>query len=150
ASSVCNRAFDEGDFNHFQQDVTLEWHVDDRDTRHLTEVTDSYNYLAEVVGEYAKQARVTVGPNATLLSGFNDDNAAALCLGFGDPLADIVASFPVVGPYMAVLANTDILTTDGNDAKDTRGLMTHEYGHYALCDLVRKNGESLTADVVLS
>ena len=47
ASSVCNRAFDEGDFNHFQQDVTLEWHVDDRDTRHLTEVTDSYNYLAE-------------------------------------------------------------------------------------------------------
>ncbi len=61
---------------------------------------------------------------------------------------------PIVGAtaatYVSILANTDILITDNWYAKDTRGLMTHEYGHYALCDLVRKSGQTLTEDFILT
>lgn len=137
ASSVCNDTFTEGtDFNSFEEDSSIKWKVSSSKTRHLTEVTDSHLYLDEVVGVKAKKAKVLIGPNAYVIAGFKE-GAIAYCAGYGDLAADLIAG--LAGPYTTILANTDILVTDGNEHRNTRGLMTHEYGHYALCDIVRKN-----------
>lgn len=85
-----------------------------------------------------------------------------LCLGYGDLVADAALGaaaairivVPVVGlaasTWVSIVANTDIVITDSYDGGNARGLATHEYGHYALCDLTRKNGDKITADLILS
>ncbi len=120
----------------------------------LAQATEARAYLRTVAGFTPPKATVLVGGIANLIGDFNDGRAFAPCAGFPNisadlimfALADVVGSVnPLAGsnllalmPLMAV----DIVlpsTHSGALAEPnlhSRGVLTHEYGHYAMCSML--------------
>ncbi len=107
----------------------------------LSEITDSYDYYTQVVGGEYVQPRVLRGFNASVLS-FGSDRLWVPCFGRRNAVVDtaVVAAFGIGGPalafYVGVVGTSDYIIPQGSSLETTRGIMTHESGHYALCNLI--------------
>lgn len=152
---VCDGSKSGVDFRSFRENSVVQFDTDNRDLVLHAEATDAFDYLQEVVGVTAPQVKVMRGPTAFQLSGYAE-SAWAPCLGIGDGLVDTGVGllsnsgliFPPAAPlgllsggYLAALSDSDIVITPNHYTHTTRGVMAHEYGHFALCAMVRENGE---------
>jgi hypothetical protein len=116
----------------------------------LAQATEARAYLQGVVGYTPHKAVINVGWIADAMGKIGTGGPFAPCLGFPNVSADIIviqllgniAAIPVVGPPLAVAlgAVTPLLAVDmffpDSDALLSRGVATHEYGHFAMCSML--------------
>jgi hypothetical protein len=120
----------------------------------LAQVTEGRAFLQDVVGYSPHKATIVVGWIANAMGAFGTGAPFSPCLGFSNVSADIlvvdilglIAAVPVAGPPLAIalgavtpLLAADIFFPDG-DALDSRGVATHEYGHFATCSMLYDSG----------
>ena len=160
-SSVCNRTLDIDELfdNNLDEDFTAAIDVQNDRFSAMTEIIDGHDYLHEIVGVNARKAKVLVGTGAHVFSGFQQ-KAWAPCLGHESLADDVVLSVVstavgIVFPPavfatvpLAIYGTSDIVMTDGDPGHFDRGLATHEYGHYALCEIAHEAGESEITDLI--
>ncbi len=145
----CNFKLGQSDVNDFENEsITVKQRLKVESLAQLTEVTDSYKYMKHIVGVTPKQMKVLRGALAYLLS--PDGRVWVSCLDYGNLLADQVfeSATGLAGPIglaYQVLAGNDVYFPP-KDSNTTRGVISHEYGHYALCALSEEtNGKVLAA-----
>lgn len=143
------------DFHHFRGNLDLVADTNDKEIFAFTQLVDSYDYALKVIGFPPHFARVLTGTPANMITGLLRGTATPMtvCLNFpsvgeasvtligavvGTALAGQIGA--AVGP--AVIAK-DIWypDTDGDVSKpNSRGIMTHEYGHYLMCSMLYGEG----------
>ena len=124
----------------------------------LGQFTDSWDYMNRVVGFAPKRARVLVGELANTIGSFNGNRAATFCgsfvsaasigtqgtigLGFGLVATALGPFAPFASVFGASAASHDVIFPHAGRTKDgvisaglSRGVPTHEYGHFAMCSL---------------
>ncbi len=150
-SRFCYKDLSDADFDHFANDSSVDLPLEHWHLSTLAEATDAHNYVATIIGRRLGKAQITVGSAAEILDG--PDNAAyAPSFGYASALPDVVAALSLItgtfspltslsAGYTAVAASTDIIIGPRNHARLSRGLTTHEYGHYAFVGLMRELGD---------
>lgn len=141
--------------DNFYDDISVERDMRDWNLSALTEITDSHDYLYSMTGEKAKKAKLLIGGEARFISG--SEMAWAPCLGYGDLVAESALALALAIPEptisaiavtrLSYISTSDIIVTPDYEGKYDRGLLTHEYGHYALCDLIRSVPGSFEGDL---
>ncbi len=123
-----------------QEDMRIVMDVQDPRTSMFAQFQDGHDYMRWVVGRAPRQARVVVGLPADIIGEFNGGRAVALC--FGDPTTlpalPTAAIFETIGPGVLLsVGDADIVMPHlGNASANSRGVPTHEYGHFVMCDLM--------------
>lgn len=122
----------------------------DDQSYYLAQLTDGYNYMRFVGGEApGKQAEVGVGVFANLVGALNGGLAYTGCLDYGalknssfgilslvlTPGGAAILDF-VAGPFLA----KDIILPNEVSSRFSRAVVTHEYGHYVMCDVFDQEG----------
>lgn len=116
----------------------------------LAQATEARAYLTDVVAYSPHKATINVGWIADAMGAANGGAAFSPCLGFPNASADLivlpvlgfVATIPAAGPALAaaLAAATPLLAVDmffpESDALASRGVPTHEYGHFAMCSML--------------
>jgi hypothetical protein len=161
-SQVCNFARLEGDA--LEEDTTVTLYLQHPYFNVLAQATEGYAYLSEVAGYKPHRADILVGRLANLIG--RNDRAFAPAFGFPSlsydiTLATIAAA--ATGPAGAVggpaavaaimamepLYAVDIILPDSrvdvggiryDSNKESRGVVTHEYGHFALASMLYDEG----------
>ena len=111
----------------------------------LAQAADSRAWTRDVVGFTPRRVSVLTGLFANSFSG---NGALTPCLGFPNPSIDLLYSGvtgilgPIAIPIGATLA-TDIWIGE-TDAR-SRGVFTHEYGHYAMCGMLYDSNKAKVA-----
>jgi len=111
----------------------------------LAQFTDAWLYMKEVVGKTPSKVQVLVGSLANFLS--PSMRAYAPCGGFfnwGTAAAtELIATVGSILPGGTLAAwatefllSTDIIMPEDLPAQKSRVVPTHEYGHFALCDMM--------------
>ncbi len=141
-------------------DFTNDWQLAVVDSNLLMQATEGRAYLTTVVGVTPAKADILVGGMADLIGRINGDRAFAPCLGLPNARVEnilgtsetLLLLVPIVGPTLSVAlrvaesiyGTTDIVfpaaTSGGLEAQTSRGVPTHEYGHFALCNLMTSVG----------
>ncbi len=152
-NEVCD--FDGPVYDDFEHDTTNHLVTNQKDLHALTQFTDGANYMRTVVGFEPKQMAVLIGWAATNMTKLvnspreaiaadekGDSRAMTLCLDFpGVGSASITQIGTFLGGYVGMTAASlwqkDLWWPDDNDpSTDSRGVATHEYGHFAMCSLL--------------
>ena len=145
--------------------------VSDVDVNILSQALDSHRYVASTMGFSVSKSRIMVGgPIGNFIGLVNGGAAFAPCVGHwdalppasgGDPGA-LVSDFGSGGmeiPGIGGLTPTGILDgvtgadiiipTNGAGAQmsTSRGITTHEYGHYVFCDLIARSNPATFRDI---
>jgi hypothetical protein len=162
-NEVCK--FDGLNFDNFEHNTTNDLRTNQKDLHAFTQIVDSADYARDVLGSNPRRAEVLIGwiPNeltgivndfpGAILNG-NAERAMALCLDFPSGAQISItelslllgAAGPVVGALSALAAPIvmkDIWWPDENGAAqniDSRGVMTHEFGHFFVCNEVFNYG----------
>lgn len=116
----------------------------------LAQATEARAYLQGVVGYTPHKAVINVGWIADAMGLAGTGGPFAPCLGFPNVSADLLvipllanlSAIPFVGPPLAVTlgAATPLLAVDmffpESAALLSRGVATHEYGHFAMCSML--------------
>ncbi len=149
-------------FGGFERNVSVTLNTNQKDLHALTQIVDSAEYSRWVLDYDPHQATVLIGWVANELTGIvngganalihgGEERAMTLCLDFaGLPQASItglIAAFGSVGgpigtalgALSASVVLKDMWWPDENDASvgsASRGVMTHEYGHFLMCSLM--------------
>jgi hypothetical protein len=152
-NEVCD--FDGPMFEDFEHDTTNDVVVFQKDLHALTQVVDSADYVRTVMGWEPHKMDILIGWAAngmtSLLNG--SPRAMCLCLDFpgvgagaistiGDLLGPVTAG---TGNIAASLLLKDLWWPDDSEPSvDSRGVMTHEYGHFTMCSLLfdKASGET--------
>jgi Ca2+-binding RTX toxin-like protein len=147
----------------------IEVEMKNRESNVYVQAHDSLQYLDRVAGfrrTNPRRAQILMGPLATTLSFFGD-RAWAPCFGFPHSFSSNVADFlsaRIIGTHGAGVAATrkalldvafsqDIFFPWGGHAS-SRGVPTHELGHFALCAMIDEHAqrghipEEITQDVM--
>ena len=118
----------------FKKDINQELLLDTQEIFAFAQIKDSADYLREVVGHEPHRADVLIGWAANTLTG---GRAVAACLDFPGLVYDLNT---LVGP---VPFSTAILkdiwwptSSKAHGNPDSRMVMTHEYGHFAMCSML--------------
>lgn len=126
-------------FGGFERDVEASLSTSAYDMAVLSEATNTFDYVREVVGTKLRPARILTGSYATLLSG-GKNIPWAPCFGFPNTVADTAflatLGIPIVGTITNVLTTSDIVVPPAAHIERDFGVMTHEYGHFTLCGLM--------------
>jgi hypothetical protein len=119
-------------------DLTEEVQINQAQLFLFTQLKDGSDFLKEA-GHEPYKADVLFGWLANTLGGLNEGNPATICADFpatAPASADVlfaIAGGPA-GFWSMPLIQKDMWWTDRNN--DSRGIMTHEYGHFAMCSLL--------------
>jgi hypothetical protein len=123
----------------------------------LAQFSDGRDYLKTVVGYTPSKDKVAEGFAVNTYASGNGNNAVTTCATFPNlvfagtsfaswMLDSVLATyFPpallAVLPYQQAALNSDMWLPDSDKAVFySRGIWTHEYGHYALCSMIASNG----------
>ena len=141
------------DFQGFRQDSNNDVRTGDYKILAMTQVTDGGHYLQDVVGHEPHHAEIGVGLPANAITAVNDSSPFTPCLNFKSLQADLITVLTVglgtlggpigvaIGAFAAHALEKDIFlsNTDASNAvasRQSRGVMTHEYGHFAMCSMM--------------
>lgn len=151
---------------------TVAVETNDRDLHALIQIADSAAYAKEVMGYTPNKADVLIGwvPNELtgIINNFpnlrgSNERAMTLCLDFPSVGAGAISELTgalgagasaafggAVGGVSGAILTKDIWWPDEKDAEDnvdSRGVMTHEYGHFLMCSMMydHEHGSALTA-----
>lgn len=138
--------------------------VNHSDANYLTQITDARAYAHDVMELDPKQAEVSVGAVADTFGEFQDSPRAFVgCFDYSEMSHALLASsvllgaiVPVAGPVIGGLGlfshpfiAKDIFLPSGENLKGSRNTVTHEYGHFVMCDIVSDDvGELLNLYMV--
>jgi hypothetical protein len=148
-------------FDGFRHDTPrrgfLDLAVSNREFNFLSQLTDSSDYTAQVLGMEPKQAEVSVGIAANTIASFQQEPRAFVgCFDYTEMsnaltatiLTEMIAASALGGPtaFVGGAAGTLGLMAQPYIAKDiflpneallnsSRGVVTHEYGHFLMCDI---------------
>ncbi len=117
----------------------------------LAQLDDSRSYVREIHGYTVSQPQVAVGGAADIVTSVNGGRAFAPCFSLPPiPPGDIVGLIPSLLPIVSGLSTLaeaaidfDILIPTG-DSLRSRGLPTHEYGHFVMCDMLNEDSAYLS------
>src|SRR5206468_1295257 len=153
---VCDfKSFTEGKIDDLKSDSNLTVGIQDGYFNVLAQATEARAYLGDVVGYTPHQAVILVGTIADLMGSFGTGASFTPCLGFPNVSADaivagVLAAITLVNPTTAATlgAITPLMAVDmvlpSNGAStpfaqisvDSRGVPTHEYGHFITCSML--------------
>jgi hypothetical protein len=157
---VCDfKSFTEGKIDDLKFDTSLTVGIQDSYFNVLAQATEGRAYLRDVVGYTPHQAVILVGTIADLMGSFGTGAAFTPCLGFPNISADAMVAallgviaigspgaavaLGAITPLMAVdmvLPTHGAITTPAHPfvqaSLDSRGVPTHEYGHFATCSML--------------
>lgn len=140
----------------FSRSVNGLFEISQNDLYSFGMVKDAADYLKEVIGHEPHRADVLRGwwANTVTWKAKKEYShlAKALCLDFAG-VANSALSL-LVGPSYAATIAQDIWWPDANDVYlywESRGIMPHEYGHFAMCSMLRgESGNSHALNALLS
>jgi len=136
--------------NVFQRDTTMTVEVQNRYVNILAQLTDSRAYMHDVAGYTPRKLSALVGPIANTIGKVTHGRAMTPCLDFPNVAIDAVDAglvaaaslVPGVGTALAVAIaaaevaiEVDMWLPDSGGMM-TRGIPTHEYGHFTMCALL--------------
>ena len=158
-NEVCD--FAQGRYGDYQDDINDVLSINEPDLFAFTQVKDSSDYFKTVIGTDSYTYDILTGWIANeMTSTFNKGkhNPLTLCLDFPSLSASTITSAAIglgaagllggpvvagivttVGLFGASLIEKDVWWPDADDSDDTRssrGVMTHEYGHFSMCSLL--------------
>lgn len=155
ASEVCN--FPKAEEGALEEDTTITLYLQHKYFNILAQATEGYTFMREVAGYTPHRADILVGRLANFIG--RNDRAFVPAFGFPNLSYDITLSLisPAALP-MAPLFAVDIILPDNLDRmtpwgpddpydsnKVSRGVMTHEYGHFVLASMLYDEGiENIT------
>ena len=119
-----------------QEDITIRMDVQDYRVNIFAQMQDGYDYAQYVFGHSPRQARVMTGFFADVIGEINGGRAFAPCLGNG---LDVGSTFLQLLPLLGVALPADIdiaFPFDTDVSANSRGVPTHEYGHFISCDMM--------------
>jgi hypothetical protein len=111
----------------------------------MAQLKDSFDYADQMMGRRPKPARLNMGFGADLFGLINKNVPFAGCFDYrSQGVGNVI--FPPIAPVIQVLATllrvgtTEVLADDiylptGGIQEHSRGVFTHEYGHYVMCDV---------------
>jgi hypothetical protein len=128
---------------------------------YLAQFSDGRDYLKTMVGYTPHKVVAATGDAANFLASFNNGRPVATCADFpnlvfsGTTFASwVITAFLAVTVSPALLAaiplantlnHSDIWLPDSvSSVVHSRGVWTHEYGHFALCSMIASEGEALS------
>lgn len=121
-----------------QSDDVILMEVQDYRTNFFAQAQDSYDYMTWVVGRSPRQARIITGFFADAVGEFNEGRAFVACLGNQLDLPSVViGSTPIINNLLPLDVDI-IMPFDQSVSARSRGVLTHEYGHFALCDVMHQ------------
>ena len=135
----------------FSADDEVWLRVQDKYVNVMAQLTDGYDYLQQVVGYTPRKVKALSGTPLTLppVKQLISARAVTPCLNFPDIAVDALndildsAGTALAGPLGYIFAGTvesiyedDMWLPDLNDTLTSRGIASHEYGHFAMCSLL--------------
>lgn len=121
----------------------------------LAYATDAWSWLREIADHEPVRSDILVGPLANVLSA--DDTPYATCGSHYGALATVtlgtvLGKLAFMGPLLELtLGHVDLVIPDAGIR--SRGVMAHEYGHFALCSVMAETAptrfEFAWSDVIL-
>lgn len=152
ANETCNFSKNDeldGDFNNFESDSNVDINTGNFDLHGLAQMTDVWQYARDVLNYRMRRARILTGYSAAVLSpdaGNEVDNEHgeqrlwAPCQGFPNAATDVAAWVGGLIPGVNILVHqmdtADIIMARNSRAKRSRGVLSHEYGHFLFCHLM--------------
>ncbi|MCG8556654.1 MAG: hypothetical protein MJD61_15415, partial [Proteobacteria bacterium] len=148
------------DFDGFRHDLNLHIDTEHEDLHAMTQLVDSADYARTVIGRDPDRVEVLTGRVANVFTQVingGSERAMVLCLDFPNIHSGTILSLGQVLGVLATTATKNVLldsiiraTTVVIAGKDmfwpdkgsailnlnSRGVMTHEYGHFLMCDLM--------------
>ena len=119
-------------------DTRIVMNVQDYRANFFAQAQDSYDYMTWVVGRSPRQVRIMTGFFADAVGEFNEGRAFVACLGDSLNLPTFVLSRTPVLNNLLPLDVDIVMPNDQGISALSRGVLTHEYGHFALCDLMHQ------------
>lgn len=137
-NEVCS--FDSLDFNGFQHDTAHDLKTTQADLHAFTQIIDGADFARTVMLYTPRHAQVLTGFLANTMTSIingGEERAMALCLDFPSVSSTSLTllSQAVLGLAVTPLIQKDIWWPDVGAAVESR-VMTHEYGHFMMCDLL--------------
>lgn len=149
----------------FDKTATYDLHIDNTRMTGLYQADDVYRYAKTVMDFEAPRARMLSGYWAATFAPKDGTKLFTPCLNFPNTLSDLMMAVGGVGgglagadigsiipalgtlagtavgavvgsAFGAVVGQTDIVMTLKSDLRRSRGVMSHEYGHYEFCSLL--------------
>jgi hypothetical protein len=149
-TDICDFRLSAGYGQAFERDLDLDIRADNYEVHTLTQVADAHAYARAVMGYTPAHAEIAHGWLGNLLGGGN--TIYAPCFSFPNIAQEAIntslnalfgALTPIVGPVAAIsgelfsiVDQVDIVMPNIARARDNRGVMVHEYGHFLLCSLL--------------
>lgn len=146
-----------GSFSATSSAMTVQIATNDKYANELATMTDAADYFQTVMGLGMPQVTVLTGWQSALLTSINGGRSFTPCMGRMPNLTvNLVAYVGLVPPVFAEIAEFltayDIVMDDDDIA--SRGVGVHEYGHAAMCELLRNADEvqaaQAWADVIVA
>jgi hypothetical protein len=160
-NEVCD--FTSAHYGDFQNNVNDTLVVNEPDLFAFTQIKDSSQYLDQVLRTPPYKFNVLTDWVANEATGvFGPHRAMTLCLDFPGTGAGLLTTIParvgaainpatvVLTEFGSLLLEKDLWWPDADDtpdddtvdAPDSRGVMTHEYGHFAMCSMLFAEGDA--------
>jgi hypothetical protein len=119
----------------------IEYRTDAREAHAMAQLDDGFHYMRSVVGFEPTQADVRFGG---LIGNLPGSRAFTPCLDFPNLAIDFIGAVMTIAIPPAGIAfwiatgstRVDMMIPYDSNATESRAIMTHEYGHYAFCDLL--------------
>ena len=158
-NEVCD--FAQGRYGDYTHDIDDTLAISQADVFSFTQLKDSADYYRTIMGASPYKLDVLTGwiANEATQIIAKKHRAMTLCLGFPGMASSAITAAAsalgaasdlllgpigdVVGTVSSAILEKDLWWPDAGDAspaRDSRGVMTHEYGHFAMCSLLFDQG----------
>lgn len=161
----------------FNEDKVYDLHVDNTRLTGLYQSDDVFRYSKEVIGFEPKRARILSGYWAATFARKDGTRLFTPCLNYPNSMSEAILEAGTLGgtaggaligsvvpglgtaagaavgalagsTFASVVGNSDIVMTLKSDLRFSRGVMSHEYGHYMFCSLINEANSSAVDHVI--